>query len=122
VFCGRRHALNAGPARCSASTRSTARATERAAPLLDIVEEEGGDVRRTILGHMDRTGAEPDLQVGLLERGVTIEYDLFGYEQSHANWQREPPSDRLRILDVKRLIDAGSGTGWSSRRTSASRR
>jgi phosphotriesterase-related protein len=75
--------------------------------LLDIVEGEGGDVRRTILGHMDRTGAEPDLQLGLLERGVTIEYDLFGYEQSHANWHRGPPSDRRRILDIKRLIDAG---------------
>jgi phosphotriesterase-related protein len=75
--------------------------------LLDTVEAAGGAVSRTVLGHMDRTGAEPDLQLSLLERGVTIEYDLFGYEQSHANWEREPPSDRQRILDFKRLIDAG---------------
>jgi phosphotriesterase-related protein len=75
--------------------------------LLDVVEACGGDVLRTVLGHMDRTGAEPDLQRSLLERGATIEYDLFGYEQSHANWQREPPSDRQRILDFVRLIEAG---------------
>jgi predicted metal-dependent phosphotriesterase family hydrolase len=56
---------------------------------------------------MDRTGAEPDLQLGLLERGVTIEYDLFGYEQSHTAWEREPPSDSRRIRDFIRLIDEG---------------
>jgi phosphotriesterase-related protein len=75
--------------------------------LLDTVEANGGDVRRTVLGHMDRSGAQPDVQRSLLERGATIEYDLFGYEQSHANWQREPPSDRQRILDFVRLIEAG---------------
>lgn len=75
--------------------------------LLDAVEGAGGSVRRTVLGHMDRTGREPDLQLSLLRRGVTIEYDLFGYEQSHSNWEREPPSDSERIRDFKRLIDAG---------------
>jgi len=75
--------------------------------LLDVVEACGGDVGRTVLGHMDRSGAEPELQVSLLERGAIMEYDLFGYEQSHANWQREPPSDRQRILDFVRLIEAG---------------
>ena len=77
--------------------------------LLDTIESAGGSLARTVLGHMDRTGSEPDLQLSLLERGVTIEYDIFGYEQSHSNWQREPPSDRQRILDFKRLIDAGFG-------------
>jgi phosphotriesterase-related protein len=75
--------------------------------LLDLVEASGGDVRRTILGHMDRTGADPGLQRSLLDRGVTIEYDLFGYEQSHSNWLREPPSDRVRILDFVRLVSDG---------------
>ncbi len=75
--------------------------------ILDEVERAGGDARRTILGHMDRTGADQGLQVSLLERGATIEYDLFGYEQSHGNWLREPPSDRQRILDLRRLIEAG---------------
>src|SRR5438045_7180476 len=77
--------------------------------LLDTIEASGGSSARTVLGHMDRTGSEPDLQLSLLERGVTIEYDIFGYEQSHSVWQREPPSDRQRILDFKRLIDAGFG-------------
>lgn len=75
--------------------------------LLDMVERSGGALGRTILGHMDRTGADVGLQRSLLERGVTIEYDLFGYEQSHANWQREPLSDRQRILDLRSLMEAG---------------
>ncbi len=77
--------------------------------LLDIVEAAGGDPRRTILGHMDRTGQDRGLQTSLLERGVTIEYDLFGYEQSHSNWRRTPPSDAQRILDLKWLVEAGFG-------------
>jgi phosphotriesterase-related protein len=56
---------------------------------------------------MDRTGAAPDLQLSLLERGVTIEYDIFGYENMHARWDREPPQDIQRIRDFKRLIEAG---------------
>jgi len=75
--------------------------------LLDAIEASGGDVARTILGHMDRTGQDHGLQLSLLQRGVTIEYDLFGYEQSHSNWRREPPSDRQRILDLAWLIEAG---------------
>jgi len=75
--------------------------------LLDTVEAAGGSVSRTVLGHMDRSGAEPDLQVSLLARGATIEYDLFGYEQSHSAWEREPPSDSRRILDFRRLVAAG---------------
>lgn len=76
--------------------------------LLDTVEASGGNVRRTVLAHMDRTGADPGLQASLLERGVTIEYDIFGYEVSRAGaWDREVPSDIRRILDFRRLIEAG---------------
>jgi phosphotriesterase-related protein len=82
-------------------------ATDGQHRLLDVVEAFGGDVRRTILGHMDRSGEEPAMQLELLERGVTIEYDLFGYEQAHANWARTPRSDRQRILDFVRLVEAG---------------
>jgi phosphotriesterase-related protein len=76
--------------------------------LLDIVEAGGGSLGQTVLAHMDRTGADPGLQISLLERGVTIEYDLFGYEVSRAGaWDREVPSDIRRIHDVRRLIEAG---------------
>jgi phosphotriesterase-related protein len=76
--------------------------------LLDTVEASGGDVRRTVLAHMDRTGADPGLQVSLLDRGVTIEYDIFGYEVTRAGlWDREVPSDIRRIRDFRRLIEAG---------------
>ncbi|MBM4408673.1 MAG: phosphotriesterase-related protein, partial [Chloroflexi bacterium] len=48
--------------------------------LLDVVERGGGRLDRTVLAHMDRTGADPGLQLSLLEREATILYDIFGYE------------------------------------------
>ena len=76
--------------------------------LLDVVEQGGGRIDRTVLAHMDRTGLVPDLQLGLLERGATILYDVWGYEISRgAAWERPMPSDAQRIRDLARLIDAG---------------
>lgn len=75
--------------------------------IADTIESVGGDLNRTVFGHMDRTGMDPDMQIALLERGITIEYDVFGYEVCHDDWDREPPQDVQRILDFARLIDAG---------------
>ena len=76
--------------------------------LLDVVEQGGGRVDRTVLAHMDRTGLVPDLQLSLLERGATILYDIWGYEISRGDaWERPMPSDTQRIRDFARLIEAG---------------
>ena len=75
--------------------------------LADTVEAAGGDLTRTVIGHMDRTGYNPELQESLLRRGITIEYDIFGYEACHSEWDREPPQDVQRIRDFSRLIDRG---------------
>lgn len=81
--------------------------------IADTIEASGGDLRRTVFGHMDRTGSAPDLQVSLLERGITIEYDVFGYESGHApganhgDVSTASPSDAQRIRDFARLIDGG---------------
>lgn len=76
--------------------------------LLDTVQAGGGDVSRTVLAHMDRTGVDPGQQLSLLERGATILYDIWGYEQSRGEaWGRPVPSDAIRIRDFARLIEAG---------------
>lgn len=77
--------------------------------LLDVVEQGGGRLDRTVLAHMDRTGADPGLQLSLLERGATILYDIFGYESARAGggWLRQVPSDSGRIRDFIRLMEAG---------------
>lgn len=75
--------------------------------IADTIETSGGDLRRTVVSHLDRTGSDTDLQEELLERGLTIQYDGFGYENCHSEWEREPPQDVRRIGDFKRLIDRG---------------
>lgn len=77
--------------------------------LLDVVERGGGRLDRTVLAHMDRTGADPGLQLSLLERGATILYDIFGYESARAGggWLRQVPSDSQRIRDFMALMEAG---------------
>jgi phosphotriesterase-related protein len=76
--------------------------------LLDAVEGAGGDISRTVLAHMDRTGMDPEQQLSLLERGANVLYDIWGYEQSRGEaWGRPVPSDAIRIRDFARLIEAG---------------
>ncbi|MCH7978259.1 MAG: hypothetical protein IH935_04695, partial [Acidobacteria bacterium] len=49
---------------------------------LDIVEEEGVDLGRVILGHADEIANDLPLMVELLERGVYIQFDLIGREEA----------------------------------------
>lgn len=76
--------------------------------ILDITEAEGLDHTRTVLCHMDRTHPDGDGIAALLARGVNVEWDFFGIEQSHY-WMGavELPSDldRLRLID--RFAQAG---------------
>ncbi len=48
--------------------------------LLDIIEEEGGDLRKVILCHQDFTGEHSEYHDSLVKRGVYIEFDTFGCE------------------------------------------
>lgn len=47
---------------------------------LDIIEEEGGNLNRIILSHMDFTGDNFEYHDSLAKRGAYIEYDTFGCE------------------------------------------
>jgi phosphotriesterase-related protein len=75
--------------------------------LADEIERAGGDLSRTVFSHMDRTGHDLEQQLSLLRRGITIEYDEFGYESGNRNWDRSSVQDSTRVRDLARLAEAG---------------
>lgn len=83
---------------------------DHAAPfeILDILEEAGADVRRVVIGHVERTELElPDL-LGLAKTGCYVEFDWFGevlsmYPMGPVN----VPSDAERIDRIITLIGEG---------------
>jgi phosphotriesterase-related protein len=75
--------------------------------LADEIERAGGDLSRTVFSHMDRTGQDLEQQLSLLRRGITIEYDEFGYESGNRNWDRSSVQDGTRVRDLARLVEAG---------------
>ena len=77
--------------------------------VLDVVEEEGGDLAHTVLCHMNPSGADCAYQVALAERGAFLEYDMVGMDYWYADQQVQCPSDDENAAAIKRLIDAGHG-------------
>jgi len=75
--------------------------------VLDIVEQEGGDVRHTVLCHMNPSGEDTDYQFALARRGALIEYDMIGMDFWYADQGVQCPSDEENARAIKRLIDAG---------------
>lgn len=57
--------------------------------ILDILEEAGGDISRTVISHLDRTITDDDVLLKLAKRGCYLEYDMFGNECS--NYQVSSP-------------------------------
>jgi len=74
--------------------------------VLDIVEEEGANVRATVLAHMNPTHRDPDYQCSLADRGAWIEYDMIGMELLYPG-EGQSPSDRENAAAVARLIRDG---------------
>jgi phosphotriesterase-related protein len=73
-----------------------------------IVEQAGGDLKRTIVSHIDRTLFSFDAMVDLLETGCYIEWDLFGHESSfYPLAPIDMPNDATRIDYLLKLIKAG---------------
>jgi phosphotriesterase-related protein len=46
------------------------------------VEDAGGDLSRTVMGHLDRTVFELDGLLELAQTGCYLEFDLFGWQES----------------------------------------
>lgn len=77
--------------------------------VLDMVAEEGGDIRHTILCHMNPSGQDIDYQTSLAERGAFIEYDMLGMDYWYADQQAQCPSDEDNARAIAGLIKHGFG-------------
>jgi phosphotriesterase-related protein len=77
--------------------------------VLDIVEEEGGTLRHTILCHMNPSGGDVDYQTSLASRGAFIEYDMLGMDYWYADQQVQCPSEEDNARAIAGLVKAGFG-------------
>ena len=75
--------------------------------VLDIVAEEGADLKHTILDHMNPSLIDFDYQASLAERGAFLEYDMIGMDYFYADQQAQSPCDEENAAAIKRLVDAG---------------
>ncbi|MCU0905991.1 MAG: phosphotriesterase-related protein [Rhodobacteraceae bacterium] len=75
--------------------------------VLDIVEAEGGDLRHTVLCHMNPTHDDPAYQIALAARGAFVEFDMIGMDYFYADQQVQCPSDDEVARAILRLADAG---------------
>ncbi|MCF3944140.1 phosphotriesterase family protein [Oceanobacillus alkalisoli] len=73
--------------------------------ILDIVEEEGGNLQKTILCHMNPSMVDMDYQLSLAKRGCYLEYDMIGIEVKFPEGQS--PSDEDNANALVRLLDKG---------------
>ena len=76
--------------------------------ILDVLAEAGGDIERTIMGHLDRTFTETDDLLDLAKTGCYLEYDQFGLEvSSYSLGNQDMPSDAQRLGFIQRLLAEG---------------
>ena len=75
--------------------------------VLDTVEQEGGDLRHTILCHMNPSHSDLTYQRSLADRGAFLEYDMIGMDYFYADQQVQSPSDEENAAAIARLIDDG---------------
>lgn len=66
----------------------------------DILESEGADLTRVVMGHMDTSLHRPEYHRAVADRGCVIEYDLFGHEffESENDFQSFGDTERVRAV------------------------
>lgn len=75
--------------------------------VLDIAEEEGAELRHTVLCHMNPSHDDLAYQGELAARGAFIEYDMIGMDFFYADQQVQCPSDEEAARAIVRLIERG---------------
>jgi phosphotriesterase-related protein len=81
-----------------------------AAPLeaIRVIEESGGDPRRTIIDHLERTVFDRDDYLALAKTGCYLEFDLFGLESSYYPMADiDMPNDAMRVKMIAALAERG---------------
>ncbi len=80
--------------------------------LTNVYEREGGDPAHLVLCHQDASGDEPSYQTSMMQRGVWLSFDNFGFESvfAYEDGFLQNPTDTVRINEVARLV----GEGWGN--------
>ena len=73
----------------------------------DILEQEGADLRHTVLCHMNPSFADKRYQRELAQRGAFLEYDMIGMSYYYADESAQSPSDEENARAIRELIDDG---------------
>ena len=76
--------------------------------LLDILEEEGADLARVVMCHMDGN-LDFDYHKQVAKRGAYVEYDTFGKEYTRTDLAYELPKDTQRVKSIVNMIEEGFG-------------
>lgn len=76
---------------------------------IQVVDEAGADLTRTVMSHIDRCVRESKNRIELAKTGCYLEYDLFGREGYYPPHMRvlDVPNDAQRINELKDLADRG---------------
>ena len=91
----------------SVHTAAHAVEVDSALQAADILGEEGADLSRVIMGHMDTTLHRPDYHRQVLELGCYVEFDLFGHEFFESENDFISPGDYAKTKAVSRLVAEG---------------
>lgn len=75
--------------------------------VLDVLESEGVDPRRVILGHMSTAVDRPPYLLDLLARGANLGFDLMGFDHSLIGLGKYPPSDFDVVARIADLAERG---------------
>nr|CAD7256030.1 unnamed protein product [Timema shepardi] len=77
--------------------------------IIRIFQEAGGDVRKAVMSHLDRTIPDPEVLLTFAESGAYCQQDLFGTECSHYQFHStyDMPSDAQRIDRIKLILEDG---------------
>ena len=77
--------------------------------IADAVRRDGGELRRTIMCHVERTIVDRAVLLELAATGVYLEYDLFGLETFYYPYNPafDMPNDGERMRQIRFLIEHG---------------
>ncbi|XP_030016999.1 N-acetyltaurine hydrolase [Sphaeramia orbicularis] len=79
------------------------------AEVVRILQEAGGDIRKTVMSHLDRTIFDNGELLEFAKLGSYLEYDLFGVEMLNYSYNLsvDMPSDSQRVQALAFLVKEG---------------
>jgi phosphotriesterase-related protein len=75
--------------------------------VLDTIADEGANLRRVILDHMNPSIDDPEYQKSLADRGAYLEYDMIGMDYYYADQHAQSPCDEENARAIRNMIDSG---------------